>query len=111
MEDALLMILEECTLWRGLSFLHFAAGEVCDECGDGSAVYGFGREGESAAKIGREVGGDEDGGGVEEDDVAAWAGLAGEDGAQDAGVGCGVAALKGVDGGAVKAEIFGEDGA
>ena len=97
------MILEECTLWRGLSFLHFAGGEVCDEFGDGSAVDGFGGEGESAAKIAGKVGGDEHGGGVEEDDVAAGAFFAVEDGGENCGVGCCVAAAEGVDRGAVKA--------
>ncbi len=51
--------------------------------------------------VGGEVGGDEDGGGVEQDDVAAGAVLAGEDGAEDGGVGVGVATAQGFEGSAL----------
>ena len=78
---------------------------------DGSGVDGFGGEGEPAAKIGGEVCGDEDGGGVEENDVAAGAGFAGEDGSEDGGVGCGVAAAGGCRWGRGEAGVFGGDGA
>ena len=71
-----------------------------DEVGDGAGVDGFGGEGDAGGEVGGEVGGDEDGGGVEEDDVAAGAAFAGEDGGEDLGVGAGVAALEGFDGGA-----------
>ena len=55
------------------------------------------------------VGGDEDGGGVEEDDVAVWAGRTGEDSAEDSGVGLGVAAAEGREGGGGEAEFGGRD--
>ncbi len=78
---------------------------------DGSGVDGFGGEGDAGGEVGGEVGGDEDGGGVEQDDVAAGASFAGEDGGEDGGVGAGVAALKGFDGSAGEADVFGGDGA
>src|ERR1700722_15121159 len=87
MEVALLMILRECTLWRGLWFLRLAGGEGGEEFRDGSTVDGFGGEEEARGKVWGEVGGDHDGGGVEEDDVAAGAFFSAEDGAEDRGVG------------------------
>ena len=54
-------------------------------------------------EVGGEVGGDQDGGGVEEDDVAAGAGFSSEDGSEDCRVGLGVSALKGFDWGSGEA--------
>ncbi len=78
---------------------------------DGAGVDGFGGEGDAGGEVGGEIGGDEDGGGVEEDDVAARTAFAGEDGGEDPGVGAGVAALEGFDGGAGEADVFGGEGA
>ena len=69
-------------------------GELGNEFCYGAGVDGFGGEGDAGGEVGGEVGGDEDGGGVEEDDVAAGAAFAGEDGGEDAGVGAGVAARR-----------------
>ena len=56
-------------------------------------------------------GGDEDGGGVEQDDVAAGAGFAGEDGGEDGALVWASPPLEGLDGGAGEADFFGGDGA
>lgn len=67
-------------------------------------------EGYTSAEIWGQVCSDEDGGGVEEDDVAARAGLAGEDGGEDGGVGLGVASDEGFGGGSGEASVLGGDG-
>lgn len=79
----------------------FRDGPVIDD------VCGFGYAGDEVAG---DVGGDEDGGGVEEDDVAAGAAFAGEDCSEDGGVGVGIAATEGFHGGAGEADILGGEG-
>src|SRR5580692_3799397 len=86
-------------------------GQLSYECCDGAGVDGFGREGDAGGEIGGEVRRYQDGGGVEEDYVAAGAAFAGEDRGEDGGVGAGVAALQGFDGGAGEADVFWGDGA
>ena len=85
-------------------------GEVGYEVGYGAGVDGFSCQVDACGEVGGEVGGDEDGGGVEEDDVAAGAAFAGEDGGEDLGVSAGVSAAEGFDGGAREADLFGGDG-
>src|SRR5277367_1556212 len=77
------------TMGQELPALNVASGERGDQAGDGTAVDSGSGEGDSCAEGlmaivdigGDDASGDEDGGGVEEDDVAARAGFAGEDGA------------------------------
>ena len=71
----------------------------------------MGGEGYAGDDVGGEVCGDKDGGGIEQDDVAAGGALAGEDGGEDGGVGGGVAANEGFDGGAFEAGVLWGDGA
>ena len=85
--------------------------QCCQERDDGIGVYRVSGQGKAGGKIGCEVGGNEHGGGVEEDDVPAGALFAGEDRAEDRGVVLGIAALKRGEGSAGKVEIFGSDGA
>ena len=58
-----------------------------------------------------EVGGYKDGGGVEQDDVAARAAFAREDGFEDGGVGGGIASAQSFDGSALEADLFGSESA
>jgi hypothetical protein len=104
-------LLRDSTRWGGSGFRGLRDCEGGDESGDGAGVDGSGGEGDAGGEVGGEVGGDENGGGVEEDDVAAGAAFAGEDGGEDLGVGAGVAALEGFDGGAAEADVFGGEGA
>ena len=67
-------------------------------------------EGNAGVEVGGEVCGDEDGGSVEEDDVAARAGFTGEDGGEDGGVGLGVTSDEGFGGGPGEVGVFGRDG-
>ena len=78
--------------------------------GDGAGVDGFGGEGYAGLEVGDQVGGDEHGGGVEQDYVAAGAGFSGEDCGEDAGVGLSVASPEGFDGSAGEADVFGGNG-
>src|SRR5271170_4118020 len=103
-------LLRDSTRWSASRFRGFRSGERGHEFFDSTGVDGLGGEGDASAEVGGEVGGDEDGGGVEEDDVAARSLFAGEDGGEDVGVGAGVAALEGFDGGALETNVFGGDG-
>src|SRR6202041_829092 len=67
-------------------------------------------EGDAGGEVRGKACSDQDGCGVEEDDVAMGAGFAGEDGGEDASVSAGVAALEGFDGGASEADVFGGEG-
>ncbi len=87
------------------------SAKVGDECCDGTSVDGARGEGYAGDEVGGEVGGDQDGGGVEQDDVAAGAAFAGEDGSEDRGVRVSVAANESLDGGAFEAGVLGGDGA
>lgn len=73
--------------------------KVTHEPGDGAGVDGLGGECEAGGKVRSEVGGGKDGGGVEEDNVAARARFAGEDFAEDGGVVGGSGAPESFDGG------------
>src|ERR1700689_750643 len=74
------------------------------ESGDGSGVDGFGGECDACREVEGKVGDDEDGSSVEEDDVAAGASLAGEDGGKDGSVGLRVASSERLEVGALEAE-------
>src|ERR1700692_167830 len=68
--------------------------EVVEQGEDGATVEGSAGELDAGVQVGGAVGNDEHGSGVEQDDVAAGAGLALEDAAQDGGVGGRVTAVK-----------------
>ena len=70
--------------------------EVCEEICNFSGINCAGGERYAGAEVGSEVCGDENGSGVEQDDVAARAGFTGEDGGEDGGVGVGVASNEGL---------------
>ncbi|MCU1226934.1 MAG: hypothetical protein JWQ42_5027 [Edaphobacter sp.] len=74
-------------------------------------VNGPGGQGDACDEVWGEVGGDQDGGGIEQDDVAAGAAFACEDGGEDGRVGVGVASDEGFDGGAFEAGVLGREGA
>jgi len=86
-----------------------SAGEGGYKGGDGAGVDGAGCQGYAGDEVWGEVCGDQDGGGVEEDDVAARAAFACEDGCEDGGVGGGVASDESFHGSAFEAGVFGRD--
>ena len=70
-------------------------GQLRYEFGYGSGVDGAGGESDAGGEVGNVVGGDEDGGGVEQDDVAAGAFFSGEDCGEDLRRWCGRRRLAG----------------
>src|SRR5208283_3893171 len=104
-------LLEDGTRGEGL---WIRAGEGGDQRGDGSRVDGAGGEGDGGAEgfvaawrgERNDIGGDENGGSVEQDDVAARARFASKDGAEDGGVGGGIASTQAVDGSGGEADLL-----
>jgi hypothetical protein len=90
-------------------FLMAAQGD--QESCNCTCVNGPGGEGDACDEVWGEVGGDQDGGSIEQDNVAAGAAFAREDGGEDGGVGMGVASDEGFDGGAFEADVLGCEGA
>ena len=85
--------------------------ECGNQPGDAPGVDGSLGEPGGGREIFGKASGDEDGGGVEDDDVAGWAGDAGKDVAENGGVGLGVAAGEGGERGGGQAEVGRMEGA
>jgi hypothetical protein len=84
--------------------------QVRDKVCNFSSINCLRSQGYSCGKVGSEISGDENGGGVEQDNVAAWSLFAGENGREDGCVGLGVASDEGFGGGSGETGVLGGDG-